>query len=368
MVDRLEADPSLRMQADNNISSLNIQRYLNLTAFNVLSDPLVYTFYQQRMHPTKRMPANSTNGPLWFGITTFSNEYIAGISNYDGTATVAPNPRYPMQYTATFQADMEISNLDWSNLTRYALTTKWIRPGVFVNPITGVSQHTTTVTHPIEFDTTLGVATLSVALTLMTKYLVGLAKDSLLTPTSRGLLLALIEPTSNYIIAGMQTNAPEYDVAAENLYTTSNFPDQAIVSEYFSTTARCRVADNCTFYAEEHGRNIRSIIFMTTQYGFRMHLFQITPRDHYFAAGERSATIGIVIGVVAAVVVLLSCVVIWFAVRGPVRQLRESMELAAVMRNDEVQDTSSALTELNLLSISFMQMNDKLLQARAFMP
>ena len=44
------------------------------------------------------------------------------------------------------------------------------------------------------------------------------------------------------------------------------------------------------------------------------------------------------------------------------------MELAAVMRNDEVQDTSSVLTELNLLSISFMQMNDKLLQARPFMP
>jgi hypothetical protein len=99
LVDRLEADPSLnlRMQAHNDLSSPNIQLFLNLTAFNIFSDPLAYTLYQHRMHPTKRMPPNiSVNGPLWFGITSFASENLAGISNYDGTATVAPNPLTPL--------------------------------------------------------------------------------------------------------------------------------------------------------------------------------------------------------------------------------------------------------------------------------
>eukprot|EP00658_Telonema_sp_P-2_P061157 TRINITY_DN4990_c0_g1_i3.p1 TRINITY_DN4990_c0_g1~~TRINITY_DN4990_c0_g1_i3.p1 ORF type:complete len:608 (-),score=138.80 TRINITY_DN4990_c0_g1_i3:613-2436(-) len=194
------------------------------------------------------------------------------------------------------------------------------------------------------------------------------AKASLLTPDSKGLLLEKIQPSNNYIIAGMNTDAPEYDVSTETLFTMKTFPDRSLVHHYMTTANNCPSTSNCTFYAQEHGDDIISLMYMTTQYGYRMHLFQITPRGYYFAAGEKSAVIGIVIGVVAAVVVLMSCVVIWFAVRGPVRRLRESMELAAVMRNDEVSDTSSVLTELDLLSQSFTQMNDKLLQARAFMP
>ena len=98
-------------------------------------------------------------------------------------------------------------------------------------------------------------------------------------------------------------------------------------------------------------------------------LIEYTPRADFFGASDRARAVGIIIGVVAAAVVLAVCGLIWLAVQMPLMRLRGDMELASNMQNDKV-DTSSTpiLTEVAALNSSFLLMNAKLLAARPFLP
>ena len=97
-------------------------------------------------------------------------------------------------------------------------------------------------------------------------------------------------------------------------------------------------------------------------------LLQYTPREEFFGASDRSRTTGIVIGVLGAVVVLVSCILIWLSISNPLRRLRANMALAAEMRNDEVELLDPVLMEMSDLVRAFGQMNTKLLRARPFLP
>ena len=217
---------------------------------------------------------------------------------------------------------------------------------------------------PLEFNNTANVSSLSLAYSIDVYYLINLAASALLTSDTKALL---VDRQTDGILAGINTGA-SLSFNTTQAWSLDTYPNRDIVAQFREADASCAYENNCSKSAVEIGSNIISLVHMTTTYEFRMDFLQVTPRDFFFAAGQRAMVTGVAIGVAAAVLVLVSCVVIWFAIQRPVKRLRESMQLAAVLRNDEVTDTSSVLTEINLLSESFQQMNKKLLQARAFMP
>jgi class 3 adenylate cyclase/HAMP domain-containing protein len=358
---RMDRDPSLWFNIGDTMQSVNIQRFMNLTYFTMYEDPIAYVITQFRRAPS----ANDTNATslsdLNYGFAGITSDLLLLVSNFNDTAIIAPNPAYPLQFGFTF----EVPSVIQGDQTVRSPVTIWGGSLVFVDFVSGATKFISSLSYPLVYNSSLGIVELSLAYSIDVHYLVGLTKSSLLTPDSEAIL---VERQTGNILANFNVGATLFNAATTLPWSTTTFPNQDVVAEFQSLDATCSLANNCTKYAEEHHEHIVSLQHMTTDFGFRLSLLQTTARSFYFAAGERSVIAGAVIGVVAAVVVLVSCVVIWCAVRGPVRRLRESMELAAVMRNDEVDDTSSVLTELDLLSQSFTQMNGKLLQARAFMP
>eukprot|EP00744_Colponema_vietnamica_P005307 GILI01007785.1.p1 GENE.GILI01007785.1~~GILI01007785.1.p1 ORF type:complete len:845 (+),score=135.53 GILI01007785.1:236-2536(+) len=101
---------------------------------------------------------------------------------------------------------------------------------------------------------------------------------------------------------------------------------------------------------------------------FNWLLTEYTPREDFFGASDRARMIGILIGVLGALVVLITCILIWVAIRSPLRSLHAGMGLAADMRNDEVVHINPTLSEIRDLNCAFKQMNAKLLVARPFLP
>ena len=111
---------------------------------------------------------------------------------------------------------------------------------------------------------------------------------------------------------------------------------------------------------------------------FDWMLVQYTPRKDFFAASDAARLTGIIIGCAGALLVLGSCVTIWFAVRLPLLKLKHQMRLAAAMRNDRIAEMNSnpsdprglrpVLSEVADLVVAFKAMNEKLLQARPFLP
>eukprot|EP00658_Telonema_sp_P-2_P041456 TRINITY_DN29655_c0_g1_i1.p1 TRINITY_DN29655_c0_g1~~TRINITY_DN29655_c0_g1_i1.p1 ORF type:complete len:203 (-),score=42.00 TRINITY_DN29655_c0_g1_i1:148-756(-) len=120
---------------------------------------------------------------------------------------------------------------------------------------------------------------------------------------------------------------------------------------------------------DEKEEYIVSAVRIQTDSQLNMLLIQYTKRSFFFDVFEANRARGIAIGVVAGVIVIVSSVLIWVAIVRPIRHLQDQMAQAAVMRNQEAADAAnkqggSILREMDILHISFVAMNDKLLQAR----
>ena len=359
---RLSLDPTLRLQIGDTLATPTVQQFFNVSYFNIFRDPLAYNIYQHRLIPNITDPTGSGFSALYYQVAGMTSDLILGVSDLNDRVTIARNPTYPLQFATTFRVPLVVRGTIGSTHDYPHWGEASIIPA---GSVSSIPKFTVRLMHPIAFNATANAASFALSYTIDVMYLVGLATQAALTPSSS---LLLVGGSGDKILCNVNAGTTLFNDANVTTWSLDTLPNQAIVHSFRKANGVCSVSFNCTYYTGEEGSNLVSLQHMTTDYNFQMSLLQITPRSFYFADGERSIAIGIVIGVVAAVAVLVTCVVIWFAVRGPVRRLRESMELAAVMRNDEVSDTSSVLTELDLLGRSFTQMNEKLLQARAFMP
>ena len=357
---RLTLDTSLWYRYNDSIHDAHIQRFLNLTYFMIYKDPISYAVFQYRLDPYHLTPGRVGVTSLIYAAAGITADLIAVVSTFNNTVIFAPNPTYPLQFGITAKAPLEFRG----GLINTFSTPKWGGSTVLDDTVNNRVRFVALLAYPLEFNTTANASSLSLAYSIDVHYLIDLTASALLTPNTQALL---VDRQTDGILAGINTGASLYYNATIAWYLDT-YPNRDVVAKFREADASCRFESNCNKSAVDSGGNIISLLHMTTTYNFRMDLLQVTPRDYFFAAGRRAVVTGVVIGVAAAVLVLVSCIVIWFAIQRPIRRLRESMELAAVMRNDEVSDTSSVLSELDLLSQSFQQMNGKLLQARAFMP
>eukprot|EP00658_Telonema_sp_P-2_P081265 TRINITY_DN8287_c0_g3_i1.p1 TRINITY_DN8287_c0_g3~~TRINITY_DN8287_c0_g3_i1.p1 ORF type:complete len:807 (+),score=173.35 TRINITY_DN8287_c0_g3_i1:47-2422(+) len=143
------------------------------------------------------------------------------------------------------------------------------------------------------------------------------------------------------------------------------------------TLQRCGDSSTCnsTVFVMGEGSDKRLVSAkrIITATKLDMMLIQYTKKAYFYDTFETNLMRGIIIGVCAAVIVVISCFLIWLAIVRPLGRLQEQMGLAAVMRNQDAAECAeneggSMLKEMNQIHCSFVAMNDKLLQARPYLP
>ena len=189
----------------------------------------------------------------------------------------------------------------------------------------------------------------------------------------------LLDIRNDRFLMSTDRSFPQYNAAATasgdpQLWSISTFPHDRYRSLYYAAANRCNVTrDGCTFDSHTVGDEIISIVVVSTDTGILFHLLQITPRAFFYKRSEESRAIGIAVGVIAAALVVASCIAVYVWVQGPLSTVMGAMQLAAIMRNDEAADRAqetyaSFLSEIAAIQRAFWQMNMRLTMARPFLP
>eukprot|EP00742_Colponemidia_sp_Colp-10_P011396 GILJ01012653.1.p1 GENE.GILJ01012653.1~~GILJ01012653.1.p1 ORF type:complete len:569 (+),score=102.10 GILJ01012653.1:468-2174(+) len=147
-------------------------------------------------------------------------------------------------------------------------------------------------------------------------------------------------------------------------------PDREMNAAAKEAVAKCsNVGDvPCTTMTYLTTDSVISVHYVKTETDINMLLLQVTPEYYFFGESRKTRLNGILVGAGAAVVVVITCIIIWLAVYRPINTLQDNMELAANMQNDKAEGNSCFLYEIAVLNDTFERMNNKLLQARAFLP
>ena len=189
----------------------------------------------------------------------------------------------------------------------------------------------------------------------------------------------LFDNRERTILAGQVNFGELIDPVTVAPYILPNTPDAVLNAAFYKLDSQCgvKVVSTCNssvFAMDLEGvKYIVSAIRITTSTRLNMFLLQYNRKSDLFSAFEVNTVRGIVIGIVAAVVVVATCVGIWIAIVRPIARLQRQMEMASSMFNHEAMDDvaayqTSVLSEVSALQASFIAMNDKLLQARPYLP
>ena len=102
--------------------------------------------------------------------------------------------------------------------------------------------------------------------------------------------------------------------------------------------------------------------------GSRYAVVQSTPHSFYFGELTHVRTVMIIIGVVCCAFVIALCLGVAAGIFRGIGQLLDNMALAAQMKNDRTTFIKTFISDIDRLAKGFGNMNNKLLEARAYLP
>ena len=292
----------------------------------------------------------------------------------------------------------------------------WLRPGIFYDPVDASSE--LGIAFLATFDGNMASRPFNLALLVFSlSHIRSIIEHSTASERSKVALYSNFYGSTyvqhgQYFVAGsMEFTSPDTDVNASNAgsWMAHATPDSLLNAAFLEAKFRCfpteaddleagdaykserqyhyirngsasnktyrehnynRCASPSVFDAAIHDElyTITAVRVLDTDTYFDWMLVQLTPREVFYAASDRARLVGIVIGVLGALTVFFSCGVVWFLVRSPLIKLSKNMNLAAMLRNDEVSEQRPILKEMGELVAAFNQMNERLLMARPFLP
>ena len=188
------------------------------------------------------------------------------------------------------------------------------------------------------------------------------------------------DPNSHTTLYDMQdelllvsTALPEnaqFDAVAGALYTSGGAPIAGLNSAYYeSGVAEMPIGStSVVFDGNEDNRLVSSLSFTLQYTGDEYGIVQSTPLKYYFAEVDQLRSVMIGLGVACCVIVVALSIVVAVAILHAIRHLLANMALAAQMKNDRTTFITTFLYEADRLAKGFGNMNDKLLEARAYLP
>ena len=388
--ERLKAFPSLRCEA--NTTHASASDYFNTVVLDVTDDAFVRFISQ---FAEERDFRNPDGNPAWGGCTmspTYAN--IAG-RNQQTTGYI------------TNALPIAFDRLQGGGYTNYAASTtvghlrnktypNWTPGEIFPNPSRhGEPELYISFNYPLAFalnvqsseplvpgDTPMrNITTWGIVLDLTMSSVGQVASDARIAAGSKVMLFELATAqllATSLSIPLLNGNAPwgmfatpdrEMNAAAKEAMDRCPYTSTGVgaISSGLNGNSNTN-GGACTQLTYLTAEAVVSVHYLATSSDINMMLLQLTPEYYFFGESRKTRLNGILVGAGAAVIVLITCVIIWLAVHRPLRILRDNMELAAIMQNERAEPNPCFLREIASLNDGFERMNSKLLLARAYLP
>lgn len=177
-------------------------------------------------------------------------------------------------------------------------------------------------------------------------------------------------------------NMPIFNHADSKMWVVGQTPSPAVNAAFHvaQSTSSTKLFTNETyvtltddFESEEvevffDKDRIVSSVPVTTTSGISFLIVQSTPSDFYLKTTIETRNVMIIVGVVAACMVLVLCISVSVLIRIPLRSVEANMQLASAFKNEKVTEVGSSIAEVAALCAAFERMNHQLLEARPFLP
>ena len=155
------------------------------------------------------------------------------------------------------------------------------------------------------------------------------------------------------------------------LYVAGETPSKSVNDAFFESMVMYQPAGGIPrvdFEDNAADRVISSVVFQLPQSGNVYGIVQSTSRSFYFDSVVRLRTVMVILGVLCCALVVCACTAVALLIHQGIEQLLLNMEIAAQMKNDRTTFITTPLHDIDRLAKGFGKMNDKLLEARAYLP
>ena len=161
------------------------------------------------------------------------------------------------------------------------------------------------------------------------------------------------------------------DAARQTLYVSGAVPSvPSVNSAFFESLVSTSPINTLRVDFDDNAFDcvVSSVSFVTPYANARYGIVQSTPRSFYYSETDRLRNVMIILGIVACIICLVTCLAVAISMGRGIRHILANMALAARMKNDRVSYVSTFVADIDRLAKGFGKMNDMLLEARAYLP